>query len=118
MKRGGPHLAALTTFSKVKEPGLRGWQVTLPERVGVVHAVRSYESIEPMMSPLFLEFPPDYQRALCGAKVKVILPTSFATAGDAACAHCDNHVRVDLFKGVPRWNTYFGDPWDSFARRR
>ncbi|WDF34561.1 hypothetical protein PTW37_06585 [Arthrobacter agilis] len=105
------HLNALTTFERRKEHGHPGWQPTLPSEPGVVHAVRRYGAIATIEQPEYLESPPEYQRAVCGAKVEVILPTAFGLNQAEGCRRCTSIVRHERQHGLAEPTPWDGNPW-------
>jgi hypothetical protein len=111
MKYAGLYLATLSTYERRKEPDRPGWQPTLPTEPGIVHAIRRYGAIATISEPIYLEGPYEYQRAMCGAKVKVLLPTAFATAKEDACLRCKETGRKEKRQGPPEPTPWFGYPW-------
>lgn len=60
----------------------------IPDDPGPIHAVRPLESEFGIREPYFIEETYNYRAALCGAKVKVIMPNTFKIEEHGACADC------------------------------
>lgn len=85
-----PHVyvMALTRFDKEQDAGNHRWYPTLPADPGIVHSYRDRMTAASPTQPLILDSPFEYRIALCGAKVKVVLPTAFRLDDDDACQTC------------------------------
>lgn len=106
-----------------REAGARAPQV--PEEPGVVHAVRPVARELGIREPYFIEDTGDYRAALCGAKVKVIMPNTFKTEEEDACADCIAESINPKHAGIMRPGGrgpayYFGDRWSPrrWVRKR
>lgn len=93
------HVAALTRFDKERDPN-HAWYPCLPEEPGIVHSFRGSRIRQPQVQPEFLDSPISYERALCGATVKVILPTTFQLDDTDACQRCVTLTHKELETGV------------------
>lgn len=87
--------AALTRFDLPKDPHTRQYTPTLPQRLGIVHALNPLPEETRIHEPWFLEDPTDYRAALCGARVKVILPRNLALTDPDGCWECQRILRTN-----------------------
>lgn len=94
----------------------------VPDDPGPIHAVRPVARELSLREPSFLEETYMYRAALCGAKVKVIMPNSFKPAEAGACAACIAETRKPPPKTLMRpgggFFSTFGDPWNPSRWRR
>ncbi|MDQ0679069.1 hypothetical protein QFZ30_002451 [Arthrobacter pascens] len=96
-----------------RSAGARAPQV--PDDPGPIHAVRPLRTELGIREPYFIEDTYNYRAALCGAKVKIIMPNTFKPEEDKACAYCiaesRNPTRKVLMRpgGGPAYNS--GDRW-------
>lgn len=109
--------AGLTTGWSLPRDRTAGTRVPqVREDYGTVHAVRPVTNELQIREPYFIEDTYNYRAALCGAKVKVIMPNTFKTEEDDACAACIaetlNPSRKPLMRPGGRGPAYlFGDRW-------
>ncbi|QSZ47215.1 hypothetical protein AYX22_01490 [Arthrobacter sp. D5-1] len=63
-----------------------------------------------------------YRAALCGAKVKVIMPNSFKSEEEGVCRDCVNEARkpqrTTLMRPGGGISNIFGDKWNPARWRR
>ncbi|MBD1541036.1 hypothetical protein G9E11_01945 [Arthrobacter sp. IA7] len=80
--------AGLTSWSMPfdRQAGARTPQV--PDEPGTIHAVRPTQSELRLREPYFIEDTYNYRAALCGAKVKIIMPNTFKADEEEACPYC------------------------------
>lgn len=83
-----------------RSAGARSPQV--PDEPGTVHAVRPVRRELGIREPYFIEDTGDYRAALCGAKVKVIMPNTFKSDEDGACEDCIAEYRKPQQSGPMR----------------
>lgn len=85
--------AGLTSWAMPfdRQAGARTPQV--PDEPGPIHAVRPLPSEVRLREPYFIEDTYNYRAALCGAKVKIIMPNTFKTDEDEACPYCVDETR-------------------------
>ncbi|KQQ98404.1 hypothetical protein ASF72_18335 [Arthrobacter sp. Leaf141] len=112
-------LAGLTKWSMPFDR-VAGTRVpTVADDPGIIHAVRPVRRETSLREPIFLE-DIDYRAALCGAKVKVIMPSTFKPDEVGGCPACAA-VRPGNMIKYPKGNSAFpnyGDRWSPRARRR
>ena len=82
-----PYLAGLTRFDIERDRNNHYLYPTLPEEPGKAHAFVNITGRRPAEED-YLTAPTEYRQALCGAKLKVILPTRFIPADPSACRTC------------------------------
>lgn len=82
-----PYLAGLTRFDIERDRNNHYLYPVLPENPGVAHAMVNLTGRRPAEED-YLTAPAEYRQALCGAKLKVILPTRFIPADPSACRTC------------------------------
>lgn len=80
------HVAALTSFTKEKD--INGRYPGIPRDFGVVHSMFRADTVRDCKDPLFYEYPGSYGKAICGARVKTVLPTAFQLDDPDACQTC------------------------------
>jgi hypothetical protein len=94
---------------------------TAPDDPGVIHAVRPRRTELGMREPSFLEDTYMYRAALCGAKVKVIMPNTFKADEEGACQECaQQDLAPKLIRpGTPPQKMFStGDSWNPRAWRK
>ena len=114
--------AGLTRWETPRDlqAGARAPQV--PDDPGPIHAVRPTTRELTMRGPSFLEDTYNYRAALCGARVKVVMPNSFKPTETGACQDCADEAS----KPVPSKflhpkggiTTAFTDRWNPARWRR
>jgi hypothetical protein len=92
-----PHtyLAALSRFDIPKDPRTRLHTPALPLQMGIVHALNSLPAEIGIRQPWYIEDPMDYRAALCGARIKVILPIPLTTKDPDGCWECQRLLRTN-----------------------
>lgn len=85
--------AALTRFDMPKDPRTRLRTPGLPAQIGLVHALNPLPEETRIHEPWYIEDPHDYRAALCGARVKVILPVPYQGGDPDACWDCERVLR-------------------------
>lgn len=112
--------------------GLTGWSMpfdreagarvpTIPDDPGVIHAVRPRRTEIGMREPSFIEDTHMYRVALCGAKVKVIMPNTFKADEEGACQKCAKKDPAPslIRPGTPASKMFtMGDIWSRRAWRK
>lgn len=103
----------LTHYDLRRDPEFHDVHVALPEEIGTVHAVRDY-MLETKLrrghrQPEFLNWL-TYKTAMCGATVKVILPTEFDPGDEEVCQRCVGPVVSG--ERVPRKRGRHEIAWD------
>ena len=91
-RRRGPVMSALKRFSFERDPKTRLFHPVLPADFQEVHAIVDV-SLAPRTSgnakdPYFIEGTEDFEIAMCGTKVKVVLPVKFNESDRQACKKC------------------------------
>jgi hypothetical protein len=96
-----------------RSAGARSPQV--PDDPGPIHAVRPTARELKLREPYFIEDTYNYRAALCGAKVKIIMPNTFKPDEDGACPRCmaesSNPTRKVLIRPGGGIAYLFGDRW-------
>lgn len=113
--------AGLTKWDMPRDRAAGARAPRLPEDPGIVHAVRPVRSELGIREPYFIEDTYDYRAALCGAKVKIIMPSSFKADEDEACPDCIKALRKPqkmLISPTGKINYIFGDRWSPARWRR
>jgi hypothetical protein len=82
------YLAALRHFDIPKDPRTRLHTPALPLRMGIVHALNPLPIETGISQPWYIEDPMDYRTALCGARIKVILPIGLGIKDPDGCWEC------------------------------
>ena len=114
--------AGLTRWETPRDlqAGARAPQV--PDDPGPIHAVRPITRELTMRGPSFLEDTYNYRAALCGAKVKIVMPNSFKAEESGACKDCADESRKPVPSRFLRPHggiaTSFGDRWSPARWRR
>ena len=123
-----------TTEPPILQAGLTRWAMPfdriagarapqVPEDHGVIHAVRPTRSELALKEPYFIEDTGDYRAAICGARVKVIMPNSFKPSEEDACPDCiadaAHQLRIGISRpGSPTFVPIFGERWSPGRYRR
>lgn len=81
-------LAGLTGWIEVRDRAAGAKTPAVPDDPGIIHAVRPRRTEIGMREPSFIEDTYMYRVALCGAKVKVIMPNTFKADEEGACQKC------------------------------
>lgn len=112
-------LAGLTAWAMPFDRAAGARVPTIPDDPGIIHAVRPRPTEVGMREPSFIEDTYLYRSALCGAKVKVIMPNTFKAEEDGACQAC---AKADpapplVRPGSPGWKMFsMGDIWSPRSR--
>ncbi|MFK0002552.1 hypothetical protein [Paenarthrobacter sp. NPDC090522] len=123
-------LAGLTSYGMTRDETSGSWVPRIYDEPGIIHAVHPTPTEPQMANPYFIEETQNYRAAVCGALVKVVMPSTFKPAEEGACPECIE----DLAAAVPpqmaaRTPTFLppaGDSWYShgalknpnYSRRR
>lgn len=87
-----PIMSALKRFSMQRDPQTKLFKPTLPEHFQDVHAIAdpsmTKRTNKSARDPYFMEGWEGFGIALCGAKVKVVLPMEFSPEDPKACRKC------------------------------
>lgn len=87
-----PIMSALKRFNLERDPNTKLLHPVLPKGFQVVHAIGDVSmrgrSADGAKDPYFLEGWDGFDFAMCGAKVKVVLPTRFNVGDKQACKKC------------------------------
>lgn len=115
--------AALTKWAMPLDMAAGARAPQVPEDPGVVHAVRPVRRELELREPYFIEDTYNYRAALCGAKVKVIMPNTFKNEEPEACLDCisesRNPTRKPLMRPGGSGLAYIlGDRWSPSRWRR
>jgi hypothetical protein len=89
------YLAALRHFDIPKDPYTRLHTPSLPLRMGIVHALNPLPTETGISQPWYIEDPMDYRAALCGARVKVVLPIPLTTKDPDGCWECQRILQTN-----------------------
>ncbi|MFB0840183.1 MULTISPECIES: hypothetical protein [unclassified Arthrobacter] len=83
-------IAGLDRFDKTRDNGHGIAYPTLPVNIGKVHAISDFRWHRTGIytEPQFCDAPWEYKLALCGAKVKVVLPKVFDPGDPDVCPGC------------------------------
>lgn len=89
MSTPGRYIAALEHFDRVWDRQARGFEDTLPDDPGSVHAVSTTPSlpVPGPPAPTFLDGSA-HRTALCGVTIRVLLPRPFPPADPDGCTRC------------------------------
>lgn len=121
MTRSTEPLAGLTGWVEVFDRQAGAWTPMVPDDPGIIHAVRPRPREPQLHEPSFLEDTYMYRAALCGAKVKVIMPNTFKPNEDGACQDCakEDPTPKLIRPGTPAEKMFtMGDAWNPRAWRR
>ncbi|CAN7467192.1 hypothetical protein LJR013_003209 [Pseudarthrobacter oxydans] len=94
---------------------------TVPDNPGIIHAVRPRLTEMGLREPSFIEDTYMYRAALCGAKVKIIMPNTFKADEEGACQKCANEDPAPslIRPGTPASKMFtMGDIWGPRTWRR
>ncbi len=87
-----PIMSALKRFDMHRDQQTKLFKPVLPEQFKEVHAISDPSSVKRVAGsarePYFMEGWEGYGIALCGAKVKVVLPVKFSSEDPKACKKC------------------------------
>lgn len=114
-------LAGLTRWSMPFDKAAGARVPTVPDNPGIIHAVRPRRTEIGLREPSFIEDTYMYRAALCGAKVKVIMPNTFKADEEGACQDCakEDPTPTLIRPGTPAFKMFtMGDPWNPRTWRK
>lgn len=95
------HHAGLTKFDRTRDSENHRLYPDLPIEIGKVHSIRSQRFGQRRLKEAeFLDSPFSYATALCGAKIKVILPKEFDPGEEDACQKCATLTHREIETGI------------------
>lgn len=97
-----PIMSALKRFTMQRDPQTKLFKPTLPEHFQDVHAIAdpsmAKRTNKSARDPYFMEGWEGFGVALCGTKVKVVLPVEFSARDPKACSKCIDGLAEHLEK--------------------
>lgn len=108
--------AALDDFDMHKDEETKRFTPALPAHLGIVHAINALPRETDIAQPWFIEDPDEYRRALCGDRVKVILPQPLSTTDPDGCRECQRIQAMN--PPAPEWEDFWDSPTEREKSKR
>ncbi|WP_405475683.1 hypothetical protein [Paenarthrobacter ilicis] len=115
MKDQNAVLAGLTCYAMARDETTRVFNPAIPDEPGTIHALRPTLTDRKLLNAHFIEDTGDYRAAICGAKVKVVLPLTFKSEEEDACPECVEELASGAPEPTISYSPLFhapgGDSW-------